>query len=123
MKIYIVTNKPKGSWDLGGIEGAYLSRKEAEKYVKEAENYNVAYIFEIREFEAKISEPDITRLREINKEAITLLNGYAQWEADIINEDKLWWPNRAKDVLRGKLYNTMIELQKKRNDLLSRYKM
>lgn len=50
--------------------------------------------------------------------AIQLLKEYEQWEADIIAEDKLWWPNRAKDVLSGRLYDTMIELQIKRNIIL-----
>ena len=53
-------------------------------------------------------------------EAKQLLEEYNQWEADIIMEDKLWWPNRAEDVLRGDIYDKMIELQEKRNDLLKR---
>lgn len=47
-----------------------------------------------------------------------LLKEYEQWEADLINEDKLWWPNVAKDFLRGPLYDKMLDLQSKRNDLL-----
>jgi len=54
------------------------------------------------------------------EEAINLLKDYEQWEADIINEDKLWWPNRAQDVMKGKIYDTMMDLQEKRNNLLSR---
>jgi hypothetical protein len=50
--------------------------------------------------------------------ALDLLKEYEQWEADIISEDKLWWPNRAQDVLRGPLYDKMLELQEKRNELL-----
>ena len=49
---------------------------------------------------------------------ISLLKDYEQWEADILTEDKLWWPNSAKDVLSGKIYDTMIELQHKRNQIL-----
>ncbi len=52
------------------------------------------------------------------QDAIALLKEYEQWEADIISEDELWQPYRAKDVLRGKIYNTMMNLQQKRNALL-----
>ena len=55
-------------------------------------------------------------------EAKELLEEYDRWEADIITEDKLWWPNKAEDVLRGNIYDKMMELQKKRNDLLKRIK-
>jgi hypothetical protein len=54
------------------------------------------------------------------EEATNLLKDYEQWEADIINEDKLWWPNTAQDVMRGKIYDTMMDLQEKRNNLLRR---
>lgn len=53
---------------------------------------------------------------------IQLLKDYEQWEADIINEDKLWWPNSAKDVMRGHIYDTMLKLQEKRNNLLRELK-
>lgn len=51
-------------------------------------------------------------------DAVEVLKGYEQWEADILSEDKLWWPYRADDVFRGKLYDTMLELQAKRNEVL-----
>ena len=47
-----------------------------------------------------------------------LLKEYEQWEADLINEDKLWWPHVAEDFLRGPLYDKMLDLQSKRNSLL-----
>lgn len=47
-----------------------------------------------------------------------LLKGYEQWEADIISEDKLWWPACDQDAISGKLYDTMMSLQEKRNNLL-----
>lgn len=53
-------------------------------------------------------------------EAKQLLEEYNQWEADIIMEDQLWWPNRAEDVFRGPIYDKMMDLQEKRNDLLKR---
>lgn len=53
------------------------------------------------------------------EKAIELLKEYEQWEADIIAEDKLWWPHRAKDVFTGPLYDKMLELQRKRNAILN----
>jgi hypothetical protein len=61
----------------------------------------------------------LTSTRKRVEELEAVLKGYEQWEADILSEDKLWWPNRAKDVLRGKIYNTMLELQEKRNAALN----
>lgn len=57
-------------------------------------------------------------LAKNQKAAISLLREYERWEADIIIEDKLWWPQRAKDVLRGPIYDKMLELQEKRNEVL-----
>ena len=54
--------------------------------------------------------------------ASELLQDYNQWEADIINEDELWWPNRAEDVMRGKIYDTMLELQARRNNFFDTLK-
>lgn len=43
-------------------------------------------------------------------EAIELLEEYDQWEADIIGNDSMWWPNSAKDSMPEEIYEKMIEL-------------
>lgn len=48
-----------------------------------------------------------------------LLKRYRQWEADLISTNKMWWPFQEDDVLTGEVYNTMLELQERRNQLLS----
>lgn len=59
-----------------------------------------------------------SQYKEENVRLINVLKGYEQWEADILSEDKLWWPNRALDVFRGPLYTRMMELQEMRNEAL-----
>lgn len=64
-------------------------------------------------------------VRELKSNALRLaeaLEGYEQWEAALIMEDKLWWPNRAQDVLRGAIYDGMLELQEKRNTALKAFR-
>lgn len=70
--------------------------------------------------DADVRKGAIEMGKSLNKkinELKSLLLEYEQWEADIIAEDKLWWPHRAQDVLRGPLYDKMLELQQKRNEL------
>lgn len=62
-----------------------------------------------------------SKLREERKDVYSLLKDYEQWEADLISDDRLWWPNREKDVLRGEIYDRMLKLQEKRNILLSKF--
>ncbi len=50
--------------------------------------------------------------------AIALLKEYEQWEADLIADNKMWWPYVDKDAISGRTYEKMIELQAKRNELL-----
>jgi len=55
------------------------------------------------------------------KKLIELLKEYEQWEADLISEDKMWWPFTKNDVLTGEVYDKMLVLQEKRNSLLSSF--
>lgn len=48
-----------------------------------------------------------------------LLKEYEQWEVDLISDNAMWWPTVPKDRISGKTYDKMIELQAKRNKLLS----
>jgi len=48
-----------------------------------------------------------------------LLVGYMEWEAMLIEDNAMWWPNAPKDRISGKSYDKMMELQSKRNELLS----
>lgn len=52
-------------------------------------------------------------------EMVSLLKEYEQWEADLINDNKMWWPYAPKDAISGKTYDKMIELQSKRNTLIN----
>lgn len=56
------------------------------------------------------------------KKLISFLQDHEQWEADFISENKLWWPNRASDVLTGEIYDKWMQLQAKRNQLLNLYR-
>lgn len=51
---------------------------------------------------------------------VKLLNEYKEWEAMLIEDNAMWWPSVPKDRISGKSYDKMMELQEKRNDLLSR---
>lgn len=56
------------------------------------------------------------------QDVISFLKAHEQWEADFISDNSQWWPNVEKDTLRGKLYDSFIELQSRRNALLSKVK-
>lgn len=56
-----------------------------------------------------------------NEKLKDLLVKYEQWEADIISNDEMWWPNKAKDSLPDEIYEKMLELQRERNELLKRF--
>lgn len=45
-----------------------------------------------------------------------LVEGYTNWEADILSNNVFWWPYAEKDALSGKLYEDMLLLQGKRNE-------
>lgn len=49
---------------------------------------------------------------------INLLLEWNQWEADLINDNAMWWPHVEKDRISGKTYDKMIELQVKRKKAL-----
>lgn len=65
--------------------------------------------------------PELRAKTEMCDKLADLLKQYGNWEADIIGEDILWWPYSARDVLRGPIYDKMIELQQQRNNLLTEY--
>ncbi len=54
-------------------------------------------------------------------DAIDLLKEYEQWEADLISDNQMWWPNVPKDRISGKTYDKMMELQAKRNKILKAF--
>lgn len=60
-------------------------------------------------------------LRKENERLKDLLVKYESWEADIISNDEMWWPNKAKDSLPNEIYEKMLELQMERNILLKRF--
>jgi len=72
---------------------------------------------EVNDFIAEKVFPDESN-EPVKDAAISLLKEYEQWEADLINDNELWCPNVDKDAIRGKTYDTMLELQEKRNQLL-----
>jgi predicted O-methyltransferase YrrM len=49
-----------------------------------------------------------------NQPFYDLLVGYMEWEAMLIEDNAMWGP------ISGKSYDKMMELQSKRNELLSR---
>lgn len=53
-----------------------------------------------------------------DSEAVELLKEYDQWEADLINDNAMWWPHAPKDRISGQTYDKMMELQGKRNRIL-----
>jgi predicted O-methyltransferase YrrM len=55
-----------------------------------------------------------------NQPFYDLLVGYMEWEAMLIEDNAMWWPSVPKDRISGKSYDKMMELQSKRNELLSR---
>jgi len=61
-----------------------------------------------------VRDKEIERLKD-------LFVKYESWEADIISNDEMWWPNKAKDSLPDEIYNKMLELQAERNELLNRF--
>lgn len=70
--------------------------------------------YNFSQHEGKGQDEEIKKLKD-------LLVKYEQWEADIISNDAMWWPNKAKDSLPDEIYNTMLELQSERNTLLKRF--
>ena len=50
---------------------------------------------------------------------IALLEEWEQWEADLINDNSMWWPYVEKDKISGKTYDKMMELQEKRKQALN----
>jgi hypothetical protein len=64
----------------------------------------------------KIIEIEQKRVKELEVHLKELIEGYEQWEADIILNNIFWWPNAEKDALSGKLYDDMLLLQNKRNE-------
>lgn len=54
------------------------------------------------------------------KPFMDLLTEYMEWEAMLIEDNAMWWPHVPKDRISGKSYDKMMELQSKRNELLSR---
>lgn len=82
-----------------------------------AELNNEEYLM-YEEYSKNINDAmDAARKDEVEK-YITLLKEYEQWEADLINDNAMWWPNVPKDRISGNTYDKMLELQEKRNDLL-----
>lgn len=73
-----------------------------------------------KEFPQPILKKQVKQMEDLNILMINFLREHERWEADVISEDKLWWPHRVKDVLRGPIYDKMLELQTKRNELLKR---
>jgi hypothetical protein len=63
---------------------------------------------------------DCEELKERISELELFLKDHEQWEADFIGEDSMWWPQRKRDLLAGKLYDSFIKLQEKRNQLLNK---
>lgn len=62
----------------------------------------------------------LEELRKERGELIGFLKAHEQWEADFIGEDSMWWPQgKNGDVLQGKLYESFLELQSKRNAWLN----
>lgn len=55
-----------------------------------------------------------------NQPFYDLLVEYMEWEAMLIEDNAMWWPNVPKDRISGKSYDKMMELQSKRNELLGR---
>jgi len=64
---------------------------------------------------------DCEKLKKRITELELFLKDHEQWEADLIGEDSMWWPQRKRDLLAGKLYDSFIELQEKRNQLLNKH--
>ena len=52
-------------------------------------------------------------------EVLKLLKEYEQWEADLINDNSMWWPHAPQDALFGTTYDKMLELQQKRNRMIA----
>lgn len=86
-----------------------------EKWIKailneDADNLSIGSVRTLQMIKAEFE-----RLQKENAEATELLKGYEQWEADIISCDEMWWPKSHKDALPNSIYETMLELQNKRN--------
>jgi len=66
------------------------------------------------------NDPDIifSELGNRMKAMEALLEKYTEWEAMLISDNAMWWPNVEKDKISGKTYDMMMELQSTRNELL-----
>jgi len=72
-------------------------------------NDNVASIEEI---ERLVKNSHLENVSGGLLEASSILKGYEQFEADIIADDAMWSP----DAISGKHYDSMMNLQERRND-------
>ena len=60
--------------------------------------------------------PDMVRLMIDIEEAVALLRGYEQWEADLVLTNEAWGSDLPR--LTESLYDSFMELQAKRNAFL-----
>ncbi len=56
--------------------------------------------------------------------ALALLAEYEEWEAELISDNRCWGPEGMNSLpsLTQQLYDKMLELQAKRNEVLDRFK-
>lgn len=91
-------------------------KNEDKNYVYRIDDYRYGYTKAALHYSQIIEQKD----KEIERLKALLLK-YRDWEADLISEDKMWWPFHTGDVITGKIYDKMLELQYERNDLLASY--
>lgn len=64
----------------------------------------------------------VVPVNDRESEMKALLKRYEEWEAMLIADNAMWWPNVPKDRISGKSYDMMMELQAERNRLLKSIK-